>query len=60
MSGVAGAMLRLAVKLVEEENNLEQELLSRTRRMVELTVLAKILKKWTVILKSALEVIILY
>ena len=60
MSGVAGAMQRLAAKLVGEENNLEQELLSLTRRMAELTVLAKIFKKLTVILKSALEVMILY
>ena len=60
VSGVAGAMQRLAAKLVEEGNNLEQELLSRTRRMAELTVLAKIFKKLTVILKSALEVMILY
>ena len=60
MSGVAGAMLRLAAKLVEEGNNLEQELLLRTRRMAELTVLAKICKKLTVILKSVLEVIFQY
>ena len=57
MSGVAGAMLRLAAKLVEEENNLEPELLSRMRRMAELTVLEKICKKSTVVLKSAPEVI---
>ena len=57
MSGVAGAMLRLAAKLVEEENNLELELLSRMRRMAELTVLEKICKKLTVVLKNALEVI---
>ena len=57
VSGVAGAMLRLAAKLVEEENNLELEVLSRMRRMAELTVLVKICKKSTVVLKSAPEVI---
>ena len=57
MSGVAGAMRRLAAKLVEEENNFELELLSRMRRMAELTVLEKICKNSTVVLKSAPEVI---
>ena len=58
MSGVAGAMLRLAAKVVEEENNFKQELSSRMRKMAELSVMEKICKKSIVMLKSVLQVMI--
>ena len=56
VSGVAGAMLRLAAKVVEEENNFKQELSSRMRKMAELSVMEKICKKSIVMLKSVLKV----
>ena len=54
VNGVAGAMLRLAAKLVVEEHNFKQELLSLMRKMVELFVKEKICKKLAAILRSVL------
>ena len=58
VSGVAGAMLQLAAKVVEEENNFKQELSSRMRKMAELSVMEKICKKSIVMLKSVLKVMV--
>ena len=58
VSGVAGAMLRLAAKVVEEENNFKQELSSSMRKMAELSVMEKICKKSIVMLSNVLQVLI--
>ena len=58
MSGVAGAMLLRVAKRAVVGNKLKQELLSDTRKMVELSVLEKICKKSIVILRTALLVIV--
>ena len=58
MSGAAGAMLLRVAKRAVVGNKLKQELLSDTRKMVELSVLEKICKKLTVIQRSVLQVMV--
>ena len=59
MSGVAGATLLRVAKPAEVGNKPKQELLSDMRKMEELFVLEKICKNSTVILRTALKVIVL-
>ena len=58
VSGVAGATLLRVAKLAEVGNSSKQELLSRPRKMAELSVLEKIFKKLTVIQRNVLQVIV--